>query len=120
MRRSRVGSFFVGFCLTLCVLGMAAACLLAEAHMQQTTYGQVDPPIAYSLEAGRLRLYRPADGATLEPPAALREPLAPLIAAPVQGLCQLLRQESAGLEWVWDWIEQLLSGNVGIGSRRSI
>ena len=120
MRRSRVGSFLIGFCLMLCVLGLAGACLLAEVHMQKTSYGQAESPVASTLEAGRLRLYRIADGETLELPAALRERLVSLIAAPVQGLHWLLQQESAGLEWVWDRVEQLLSGDMDMGNRRSV
>ena len=120
MERSRIGGFFIGFCLTLCVLGLVGVCLLAEVNMQKTAYGRVEPTVGYTLEAGRLQLYRIADGAARSLPAPLRERLTSLISAPVQGFGWLLRQESAGLEQMWDWIEGWLSGDTGMGSRRQV
>ncbi len=118
--RRWIGSFSVGFCLTLCVLGLAGGCLWIEHNMQKTIDGQAEPAIAYTLEDGCLRLYRIDDGETLTLPAALRERLTPLLSAPLQGIGWLLRQESIGLERALDWVEGLLAGDTAMGSRRAV
>lgn len=118
--RQWIGSFSVGFCLTLCVLGLAGSCLWIEHNLQETTRGQAEPSVAYTLEAGRLRLYRTADGKTLELSPALREHLLPLLPIPLQGMGRMLQQESVGLERMLDWVEGLLAGDTAIGSRRAV
>lgn len=122
MERRRIGgSFLIGFCLTLCVLGLAEACLLIEWNIRQTTYGRVEPGVTYTLEEGQLCLRRTDTGEAIQPISEeMREAFAPLVSAPCRITGWLLRQESAWLERAWDWIDGLAAGDGGVGSRREI
>ena len=67
MERRRIGgSFLVGFCLTLCILGLAAACLLIEWNMQETTYGRAELGLTYTVEEGQLCLRRSDTGEAIQ------------------------------------------------------
>ena len=105
-KRHRMRPFVTALVLTLCVLGVGAACLVTEYNMQKTTYGRVDFGIGYTLEDGVPRPFRTDTGETIGIGAA-GDGLTDLVPPPLR-LCAVLRRAVG--QWLWEAVRPVLSG----------
>ena len=104
-KRHRMRPFVTALVLTLCVLGVGAACLVTEYNMQKTAYGRVDFGIGYTLEDGVPRPFRTNSGEMIG--IGVTEKAAAFVPPPLR-LCAVLRRAVG--QWLWETARPVLSG----------
>lgn len=101
LRRLPWRTFVAAFILTLCVLGLLCAFFIIECNIQQTTYGQVDLGVTYSLEDGVPIVC--VDDETLTVPPAAEQIAEVAVPPPVRLFAALWQWETEAAQWFWEW-----------------
>ncbi len=99
LRRLPWRTFFAAFILSLCVLGLVLAFFVIECNIQQTTYGQVDLGVRYTLDNGAPAVTLHDKPLTLPAAEQTAQVTAP---PPWRLLAALWRWETKAAQWVWE------------------
>lgn len=105
LRRLPWRTFAVAFILTSCVLGLGCAFFVIECNIQQTTYGQVDLGVTYTLEDG-IPAVQVDGGETITVPTAAEQLAEVALPPPVRLFAALWRWENEAAEQFWEFLSE--------------
>ena len=104
LRRLPWRTFLVTFILTLCVLGLFLAFFVIECRIRQTTYGQVDLGVTYTVEDGVPAVTVDGDK-SLTIPTVVGRTADVVVPPPVRLLAALWRWENELAERFWTLVQ---------------
>ncbi len=106
LRRLPWRTFFITFILALCVLSLFVAFFVIECNIQQTTRGQVDLGVTYTVEDG-IPAVTLADGdEALAVPPAVGQIAEIAVPPPVRLFATLWQWENEAAERFWEFLSE--------------